>query len=96
MRFLFSAENTENEILLFSFSGCFLFSFSLKMFSEHFHHRFLFSVKMKTENNQTKHPLKEYELQALIVELLKIRLYSIKKPKKEDSEFVTTTKVIIN
>jgi len=32
MRFLTSIENTENEILLFSFSGCFLFLFSLKMF----------------------------------------------------------------
>ena len=26
----------------------------------HFHHHFLFSVKMKTENNQTKHPIGYY------------------------------------
>jgi len=48
--------------IYFSFSSCFLFSFSLKCFQKfnqtHFYYRFLFSVKMKTENNQTKHPLK--------------------------------------
>jgi len=34
MKCLFSTKNAENENLLFSFSGYFLFSFSLKMFSE--------------------------------------------------------------
>ena len=31
---MFSTENTKNKILLFSFYGCFLFSFLLKMFSK--------------------------------------------------------------
>jgi len=39
--------------------SCFHFhwNFFQKSNQTHFHYRFLFSVKMKTENNQTKHPL---------------------------------------
>jgi len=54
MRFLFSIENTENENLLFSFSGCFMFSFSLKIFSEIQPNTFSspFSVFNKNENRK--------------------------------------------
>ena len=44
----------------FLFVSC--FHFHSKCFQKsnqtHFHHHFLFSMKMKTENSQTKHPLR--------------------------------------
>jgi len=51
---MLSTENIENENLLFSFSGCFLFSFSLKMFSEIQPNTFssLFSVLSENENRK--------------------------------------------
>jgi len=61
MRFLIS---TENEILLFpvfgSFEKIFLLKLKQKFNQTHFHYHFLFLVKMKTENNQIKHPLAFY------------------------------------
>jgi len=56
MKFLFSTENTENENLLFSFSGCFLFSFSLKMFSEIQQNTFSSSFSVFSENESRKQP----------------------------------------
>ena len=44
-----------------------------KSYQTHFHHHFLFSVKMKTRNNQTKHPLSLPEL--LLDVMLVILLY---------------------
>jgi len=56
--FLVSTANTENEILLFPIFGSFGKIFSLKKSNHtHFHHHFLFPMKTKIENNQTKHPL---------------------------------------
>jgi len=56
MRFLFSTENTENEILLFSFSGCFLFSFSLKMYSKIQPNTFSSPFSVFSENENRKQP----------------------------------------
>jgi len=55
MRFLVS---TENEITLFSVFGLFekIFLPKIKTNQTHFYHHFLFLVKIKTENNQTKYP----------------------------------------
>jgi len=56
MRSLFSTENTENENLLFSFSGYFLFSFSLKMFLEIQPNTFSSPFSVFSENENTKQP----------------------------------------
>ena len=50
----------KTRIYYFHFLVISCFHFHYKCFQKsnqtHFHHRFLFLVKMKTENNQTKHP----------------------------------------
>jgi len=53
MKFLFL---TENEILLFSFSGCFLFSFSLKIFLEIQPNTFSSPFSVFSENENKKQP----------------------------------------
>jgi len=54
----------KTRIYYFHFLVVFCFYFHWKCFQKsnqtHFHHRFLFSVKMKIENNQTKHPLRYF------------------------------------